>query len=200
MGNLNDLETRLSAIEDRRLKIERDIKALTVESNGLYREQVILTNEKYRKHFRVKDHENNPEALAQLLYDAHISSAAADSLLEWIQSFGKNFLPSWGSLNGEGAMPSAELGFEEDEEITPGVIRSISRFSSLVHGGAEYAIFDIREHGYKTTGDWYLIVVGEKFDRAEVIDLQHATQINPDDISGSLEEALVYISQEHWMI
>lgn len=200
MGNLDDLETRLIAIEDRRLKIEKEIKALTVESNGLYREQVILTNEKYRKHFHVKDHENNSDALAQLLYDAHISSAAADSLLEWIQSFGKNFLPSWGSLNGEGVMPSAELGFEEDEEIAAGIVRSISRFASLVHDGTGYAIFNIREHGYKTTGDWYLIVAGEKFDRAEVVDLQHATQINPDDISTSLKDALIYISQEHWMI
>jgi len=200
MGSLNDLETRLTAIEKRRLKIEQEIKALTIESNSLYGEQIILTNEKYRKHYSVKENEGYPEELSQVVYDASLSSAAADSLIEWIQSFGKHFLPSWGNLNGEGAMPSAELGFEEDEDITDEIVHSISRFASLVHGGTEYAIFDLREHGYKTTGHWYLVVAGENFSRGAVLDLKHATHIDTTEISTPLKETLIYITRNHWML
>lgn len=200
MKYADDLDVRISQIEERRRKIEREIKSLIVESNGLYNEQVLLTNEKYRNHISISENETSPDVLSQVVYDAEISGTAADRLIEWIHSFGKNFLPAWGNLNGEGTMPSAELGFEEDEEITSEIVSAVSRFSALVHGGTGYAVFPLREHSYHTTGNWHLIVSGENFGYGKVLDLKHFSQLSSLEMQESLEETLVYITQERWML
>jgi hypothetical protein len=200
MGTLDDLNARINQIESRRVAIEKEIKALTIESIRLYKEQTLLTNEKYAKHLRLPDHVDEPGILSQVLYDATFSTSAAEALVSWMQSFGRNFLEGWGSLNAGGEMPSALLGFEEDEEITHDTLASISSFASIVHGGTGYAIFDIREYGYKTTGNWLLVVGGEGFNKAELMDADNMLDFDPDALAQDLEEVLQYVAENHWMI
>lgn len=200
MASLKELDLKLASVSVERLELNRKLDVFHKEQTALYEKEQELLTEKYTSHISMEKAEGDMYALMQISEDAQRNRTAHEMLRAWNHSFDPHFLNELGRQNCSGLMPSASLILSRNETIKSELLQAISRYSSLVHGDEKFVIFSILEHTFGEHGSFFLVVSGEKFDRAEVVDYYRIRHYDEEDMAEakSLEDALSEIAVNHW--
>lgn len=127
---------------------------------------------KYGTEFDARVLETDREELLNIVKYAETHPAADRVLKQWVSDFDPHFTDSYGTMNGGGTLPSAEIMLRENDEITAEFVENVSKFARIT--GTNICIFNIlggpvNNSNYDSDASLLLVVGGTDFSRGVVI-------------------------------